>query len=497
MSSTRTLIVTAGIMMSLFLASMESTVVATAMPTIVGQLGGLNAYSWVFTAYMLTSTTMVPIFGKLSDIYGIRPVYLVAVILFLAGSILCGMATSMPALIIFRAIQGIGAGGILPLAFTIIAAIFSFEQRARMQGLFSGVWGVSAVIGPLLGGFLVDNVSWRWVFYLNILPGLLAMAFVWFALIEKDHSSKHTRPPIDYPGLILLTLSIVLLLLGLAELGNPTSIGLLLATIVCIAILARIEQAATDPIVPLQLFKTRTFAVACGHGLLAGFAMFGSTSFVPFFAQTVLGTSATGAGATLIPMMLSWVFASIIGTRLLLRIQYRTLSLIGTGLLTIGSAMLCLPFGPQSNTLQLMLPTGLMGIGMGLSIPSFLLAVQNSVARNQLGSATSTLQFSRSIGGTFGVSLMGLALALSLNAALQSFGIDPSSISLNSLIDPAPGTATPALNEELRQALAIAMRSVFLLALGTAALSFIITSFAPRGTIGRADEQSTVEVSPG
>ncbi len=470
--------------MSLFLASVESTVVATAMPTIVGQLGGLSSYSWVFTAYMLTSTTMVPIFGKLSDVYGIRPVYLVAVILFLAGSVLCGTATSMTALILFRAVQGIGAGGILPLAFTIIGAIFSFEQRARMQGLFSGVWGVSSIIGPLLGGFLVDNVSWRWVFYLNVLPGLLALAFVWFALVEKHRDATHSRPPVDYAGVVLLTVSITLLLFGLAELGSSTSLLILLVTGICVAILARVERHAADPIVPLKLFKTRTFAVACGHGLLAGFAMFGSTSFVPFFAQTVLGTSATGAGATLIPMMLSWVFASIIGTKLLLRIPYRTLSLIGTGLLTLGSAILCLPFSTNANPLQLMLPTGLMGVGMGLSIPSFLLAVQSSVVRSELGSATSTLQFSRSIGGTFGVSLMGLALALSLNAALQSFGLDPSSISLNSLIDPALGTSAPAMNAELRQALAIAMRSVFLLALSAAALGLVITSFAPRGRIG-------------
>lgn len=472
-------------MMSLFLASMESTVVATAMPTIVGQLGGINAYSWVFTAYMLSSTTVVPIFGKLADVYGIRPVYLVCVILFLIGSILCGTASSMTALILFRALQGIGAGGILPLAFTIIGAIFSFEQRARMQGLFSGVWGVSSIIGPLLGGFLVDTVSWRWVFYLNVLPGLLALAFVWFALSEKGHNSARVRPPVDYAGVMLLSLSIVMLLLGLAELGSLRSWALIGATVICVAILAWVELRAADPIVPLRLFKTRTFAVACAHGLLAGFAMFGSTSFVPLFAQAVLGTSATGAGATLIPMMLSWVFASIIGTRLLLRLPYRTLSLIGTSLLTLGSAILCLPFSSNASLIQLMLPTGLMGVGMGLSIPSFLLAVQSSVERNQLGSATSTLQFSRSIGGTFGVSLMGVALALSLNAALQSFGLDPASISLNSLIDAAPGSAGPGLNVELREALAIAMRSVFMLAFVTSALGLVITSFAPRGRLGR------------
>ncbi|HEU5086932.1 MAG TPA: MFS transporter, partial [Roseiflexaceae bacterium] len=343
MSRTRVIVVTIGVMMSLFLAAMESTVVATAMPTIASQLGGLSSYSWVFAAYMLTSTTVVPVFGKLADVYGIRTMYLVAIAIFLIGSVLCGRAATMTELIAFRAVQGIGAGGVMPLAFTTVGAIFSLQERARMQGWFSGVWGVSSVFGPLLGGFLVDQVSWRWVFYVNIVPGLLAAALVWSALQEPEHE-RGARPAVDYAGVVLLSLAIVLLLLGLFELGTTMSWLLLGGAVLCGALLAWVEQRAADPIVPLRLFGTRSFAVACGHGLLAGFAMFGSVSFVPLFAQAVFGTSATGAGATLTPLMLGWVLASIVGSRLLLRFAYRSIALTGMVMLTLGSGLMLLPF---------------------------------------------------------------------------------------------------------------------------------------------------------
>src|SRR5574340_103120 len=218
MSRKRIMLVTAGIMLSLFLASMESTVVATAMPTVVGQLGGLEHYSWVFAAFMLTSTTTVPIYGKLSDIYGRRRLYVFAMALFLAGSILSGMANTMTQLIAARALQGIGAGGVMPLAFIMIGEMFTLKQRANMQGLFSGVWGVSSIVGPLLGGFLVDQLTWRSVFYINIVPGLLAAGLVAFAW--QDHPRAHERPRIDYTGAALLTTSVLALLLGLVQLGN-------------------------------------------------------------------------------------------------------------------------------------------------------------------------------------------------------------------------------------------------------------------------------------
>src|ERR1041385_7007709 len=415
MSRNRIVLVTAGIMLSLFLASMESTVVATAMPTIVGQLGGLEHYSWVFSAFMLTSTTSVPLYGKISDLYGRRNLYVFAMLLFLVGSILCGWANSMTGLIFARALQGLGAGGILPLAFILIGEMFTLEQRAKMQGFFSGVWGVSSIVGPLLGGFLVDQLSWRWIFYINVLPGLLAAALVAFAW--RDQAQSYARPAIDYAGAVLLTVSVVVLLLGLMETGTLTWILIAFAVILFV-ILLWVERRAEDPILPLSLFRERLFTTATAHGVLTGWALFGSISFIPLFVQAVMNTSATQAGITITPMLLGWVTGSIIGTRLLLTIGYRKLGLMGTATFTVGAFLLSTA-GMDSSQITLMLFVALMGIGMGLSIPAFLIAVQTSVERRQLGTATSTLQFSRSIGGTLGVSVMGAALSARLASHLS------------------------------------------------------------------------------
>lgn len=488
MSRTRTIVVTIAIMLSLFLASMESTVVATAMPTVVEQLGGLALYSWVFSAYMLASTTTIPLFGKLSDLYGRRPVYTVAMALFLAGSLLCAQAQSMPALVAARALQGLGAGGILPLAFTIVGDLFSFRQRARMQGLFSGVWGFSSIAGPLLGGFLVDYASWHWVFYINIAPGLLAAVLLGLAWQERRHTSGAAGVSIDYAGALLLTGSVVALLLGLFEMGSALSAGLLVLAAALFVALLRVERRAPDPVLSLDLFRDRVFAVACAHGVLAGAAVFGSASFVPLFAQVVLGTSATAAGAALTPQLLSWTFASIVGTQLLLRTSYRTLVLAGAVVLSLGTLAL-LEVGLRSGAwvaaqnvltaqIALMIAVGLMGLGMGLAVPAFLIIVQTTVPRRAMGSATATLQFSRSIGGTLGVSIMGAVLASGLTTGLGAAGLDPNAISAGSLLDPL--AAPPALEGALRGVLAGAIQGVFLVALIAAVLALGVTALAPR-----------------
>src|SRR6266498_4061008 len=411
MSRNRILLVTAGIMLSLFLASMESTVVATAMPTIVGQLGGLEHYSWVFSAFMLTSTTSVPLYGKISDLYGRRNLYVFAMLLFLVGSVLCGWANSMTQLIFARALQGLGAGGLLPLAFILIGEMFTLEQRANMQGFFSGVWGVSSIVGPLLGGFLVDQLSWRWVFYVNIVPGLLAAGLV--ALAWRDQAHSHEKPAVDYAGAVLLMSSVVALLLGVMDFGTATSWILITIAVALFIALLWVESRAADPILPLLLFRDRLFATAIAHGVLTGWALFGSISFIPLFVQSVLGTSATQAGITIAPMLLGWVMASIIGTRLLLTVGYRRLAIFGTASLVIGSFLMS-RVDANINQYLLMAFVTLMGIGIGFSIPPFLIAVQTTVERRYLGTATSTMQFSRSIGGTLGVSVMGAALSARL-----------------------------------------------------------------------------------
>jgi EmrB/QacA subfamily drug resistance transporter len=472
-------------MLSLFLASMESTVVATGMPTIVSQLGGLNSYSWVFSAYMLASTTTVPVYGKLSDIYGRKPIYLAAMALFLLGSLLCGFSQSMGQLIAFRAVQGLGAGGLLPLAFIMIGDMFTFEQRARMQGVFSGVWGVSSVIGPLLGGFLVDQVSWHWIFFINVVPGLLAATLVGRAWSDRPRAAGAARPAVDYAGATLLTVSVVVLLLGLFELGTPLGWVLLVSAALLFAALAWAERRAADPVLPLALFRDRLFAVACLHGLLAGWAMFGSSAYVPLFVQAVLGTSATAAGATLTPLLIAWVLASIVGSRLLLRMGYRTLALIGMVMLTIG-AFLMSRIGAGTSQWGLVVGLSLMGVGMGLSIPAFLIAVQSTVERRFLGTATSTIQFSRSIGGVLGVSVMGVVLSMRLAANLLAAGMDPATVPLNTLLDPVgQASASAALDATLRGALAGAVQSVFLLAFGAAAIGLAATALAPAGRIAQ------------
>lgn len=491
MSRQRVIVVTVGIMLSLFLASMESTVVATAMPTIVGQLGGLSIYSWVFSAYMLASTTTVPIFGKLSDIYGRRPVYAAAMALFLAGSFLCGQAQSMPQLIAFRALQGLGAGGLMPLAFILIGDMFTLEQRAKMQGFFSGVWGVSSVVGPLLGGFLVDQVSWHWVFLINLGPGVVAAALVWLAWQDKQHEGGAAKAQVDYLGAALLTVGVVTLLMGLFELGTGLGWALLALAILFLAALAWVERRAAEPILPLPLFKDRIFATGCAQGVLAGWAMFGSLSFVPLFVQAVLGTSATAAGATLTPMLLGWVFASIIGSRLLLRLSYRTLALTGMSLLTTGAALMAW-IDVNASQLNLMVNLALMGVGMGLSIPAFLIAIQSTVQPRNMGAATSTLQFSRSIGGALGVSVMGVVLSFRLASRLAEAGLDPAAVSVDSLIDPVAQAASSMVMEgTLRTALAGAIQGVFVIAFIVAALGLLATTFAPSGRIAHLIAQRT------
>ncbi|MDQ3249737.1 MAG: MFS transporter [Chloroflexota bacterium] len=489
MSRPRIILVTIGLMLGLFMASMEVTVVSTAMPTIVGELGGLALYSWVFSAYMVTSTTTIPLFGKLSDIYGRRSVYAVAMLLFLVGSLLCGRATSMTQLVAFRALQGLGAGGVAPLTFVVIGAMFTLEQRAKMQGVFASIWGLSSVVGPLLGGFLVDQVSWPWIFYINVAPGLLALALFWVGWREPEHDANAPLAPIDYWGAALLTAGVVLFLLGLMNVGTTTGWALLTSTALVLGGLAWVERRAADPVLPVALFGNRMFAVACLHGVLTGAAMFGCLSYVPLFVQVALNTSATAAGAALTPMIIGWVIASIIGSRLLLRFGYLFLVIGGTASLTVGAFLLS-QMGANASRLYILTSLTLMGIGMGMSISPFLIVVQSIVQRRLLGIATSTIQFSRTIGGTIGVSVMGVMLSLGLTRQLIAAGLDPTVVSVDSLLDGLGEGMSVELAATLRTALTLATQNVFLVAFITAALGLVVTLFTPRGLLPETGTQS-------
>ena len=366
------------------------------------------------------------------------------------------------------------------MAFTMIGEIFTLEQRANMQGLFSGVWGVSAVIGPLIGGFLVDQISWHWVFYINVIPGLLAVAFVWYAW-QGLPRPRPAQSSIDYLGAALLTLGVLGLLLGLNEMGSPLTWIFLALAALCLVGLYFVERRAPDPILPITLFRDRLFTASILHGVLSGWAMFGSLNYVPLFVQAVLGTTATQAGITLTPMSLSWTLASIFGARLLLKIGYRTVAWIGMLLLTAG-AFLMSRIGVHSSQLQIMVNLGMMGLGMGLCIPAFLIAVQSKVRREELGVATSTIQFSRSIGGAIGVSVLGVFLSVWFSRRLAAVGIHSGMVSLESLLDPVLG-ASASLSGPVRDALAVSIANLFIIAFIVAALGLAAVFLAPGGKV--------------
>ena len=330
----------------------------------------------------------------------------------------------MTQLIIFRALQGLGAGALVPLGMTIIGDIFTLEERAKMQAYFSGVWGVSSVIGPVVGGFITDQISWRWVFYINVPIGIVAAFIIGFALKEPKLTEK---PKIDYAGAGILMLAISLLMLALVEGGasleillTPINIGLILSAVVLLLIFFWIEKRASDPIIPFNLFKNRTVAVSIGAGFLAGVAMFGAISFVPLFAQAALGLTATEAGSLLTPLMLSWVMMSIIGGRVLLKTGFRPITIAGFITMTVGFVFLSM-FERETPRFWLYFDLVLIGAGLGMTMLTLLIAVQEAVERTKLGVATSLNQFSRAIGGAFGVAVMGAFLTTALAAQLNTF----------------------------------------------------------------------------
>jgi EmrB/QacA subfamily drug resistance transporter len=400
-----------GVMLSVFLAAMESTVVATAMPGVVASLGGLPIYSWVFSGFLLTSTVTMPLWGRLSDVAGRRPVYLAGLAIFLVGSACCGAARSMEQLIAFRTVQGIGAGSLLTLGMTVVGELFGLERRAKMQGYVSAMWGVASLLGPLLGGLLTDHASWRWVFYINLPFGAVAMLLLHGAL-PGGRRRTHT---IDYPGVALFAIGTSALLIGIMEAGRlgvwttPTVLGPLGAALAALLVFALVEARAREPIVPLRLFRHRMVSAASLNGLLSGMAMFGAISFVPLFLQHVSGMSATAAGFVLTPFVLGWVAMSIVSARLALRIGYRALVVAGMACLSVGFLMLT-RWGPGLSQAVAMRDALLGGIGMGLTFVPMLIAVQSAVPRPDLGAATSMIQFCRTVGGAVGLSVMGAVM---------------------------------------------------------------------------------------
>lgn len=506
MSSRRRWAVTAGVMTGMFIAALEATVVGTAMPTVIASLGGLNYYSWVFSAYLVTSTVTVPVWGKLSDLYGRRLLYQTGIAVFLLGTLLSGLSASMTQLIIFRAVQGLGAGALIPLGMTIISDVFTLRERAKMQAYFSGVWGLSSVIGPIVGGFITDQISWRWVFFINLPIGIVAALIIGLALKEPKRTEN---PSIDYAGAGLLMIAISLLMLALVEGGaNLTTLfsteNLLLITgaIVLLAIFGWFEKRAKDPIIPFELFRNRTVSVSVGAGFLAGVAMFGAISFVPLFAQGALGLTATAAGSLLTPLMLSWVSMSIVGGRVLLKVGYRSISVVGFIVLTVGFVFLAM-YQRETPRVWLYVDLTLIGAGLGLTMLTLLIAVQQAVEKTKLGVATSLNQFSRAIGGAFGVAIMGAVLTAGLATQLTKAARSANSnltveqaaefaSNPNALINPAEKAKLPnGVLPVLQEAMAASIHKVFWVGAALSALAMLAALLLPKGgDIHKTDENA-------
>ena len=393
----------------MMLGALEATVVSTAMPTVIATLGGLAHYSWVFSAYLLTSTASVPIWGRLSDLYGRRRMYLTGVAIFIVGSVLSGASQTMGQLIAFRALQGLGAGGIIPLSMTIVGELYSLSERARTQALFSGVWGVASIAGPLVGGYITDQLSWEWVFYLNVPFGLLAFMVIRLAY---PTTGQTRRVQVDWLGAGLLFSGVSTLLIALGGDAGGAAVWLI-ATVALLTGFVILERRSPEPLLPIDLLRMPIIARTLVVVFLVGVALFGAIAFIPLFVQSVLGGTATQAGQVLTPLFLGWVVMSIVGARATVILGYRVVAIAGSVLMTLGFIGLSLLDADSPRALLLASGT-VLGAGMGTQMLSLLLAVQHGVDRSRLGLATSLNQFSRSIGAAVGVAAMGAILARGL-----------------------------------------------------------------------------------
>ena len=477
--------ITAGLLLGMSLGALEATVVGTAMPTIITSLGGLEHYSWVTSAYLLTSTTTVPIWGRLSDLYGRRRIYLLGVWIFLAGSMLAGAADSMLLLIGARLIQGLGTGAIIPLSMTIVGELYTLAERPRTQALFSGVWGLASIAGPIVGGYITDFWHWRWVFFINLPFGLLAVLVVAMAYPP----SRLTRDvQVDWLGAGLLFSGISALLVGLSE-GAPMPAAWFVGSAVLIALLVLSQRRTPDPILPLDILKTPLMARSLAVVFLVGFALFGAITFIPLFVQTVMSGTATEAGQVLTPLFLGWVTMSIAGARATVKFGYRIVSITGSVLMTAGFVGLVLLTGSSTRT-ALFASCAVVGAGMGMQMLSLLLAVQHGVDRSRLGLATSLNQFFRSIGAAVGVAVMGLLLTRALHGVpIPRMG--------EGLATASVMTLSPAA----RQQFASALHQVFVAGAIASAAGLLATFFLPvvdfsRGLrAGAGEEMLTAEMA--
>ncbi|MGE0885237.1 MAG: MDR family MFS transporter [Blastocatellales bacterium] len=481
-----TIVTLVGVAMSLLMASLESTIVGTAMPTVIASLGGIEIYSWVFAAYILASTVMTPIWGKMADLVGRRPAMFGGLILFILGSALSGAAQSMPQLIGFRIIQGLGAAAIFPVGMTIVGDLLTLEQRAKTMPLFSGMWGLASLIGPLIGGYLTVQLSWRWCFYIILPFGMLSVGLIWWSYQEKYE--RRSNIIFDYQGTITLSIALVLLLLVVergAEFSWPTNLLMLAGFAAFTLIFIRIEQKHPEPLLPLELFRSRLVTICTAHGFFVMMALIGAMSFLPLFVQAVIGTNAAEAGRVLTPFIFPWVITAIIGGRLILTFGYRPLALTGMGLMMIGAVLLAL-VSTETTRLGLSIDVVFLGMGGGLTVATLMIAAQHGVPRAQLGVTTATVQFFRSIGSAFGAGAMGALMNWKLQKSLTGASGELARFAnhkeIASIIRPETrASLSPPAAAFLQAALAGSLRTAFIFVLGAVLISTIIALFIPGG----------------
>ncbi|HEY9310786.1 MDR family MFS transporter [Williamsia sp.] len=409
-----------GLMLAMLLAALDQTIVATALPTIVNDLGGADHLTWVVTSYMLATTVTTPLWGKLGDLFGRKPLFIASVVVFLVGSALCGLAGSMVTLIAFRALQGVGAGGLMVLAQAIIGDVVPARERGRYQGLFGAVFGLASVAGPLLGGFFVDNLSWRWVFYVNLPIGAVALVAV---VLVLPTTTAQVKPKIDYVGVLLLAsaATAIVLVTSFGSLWGWTSVrvlGLTVIGVVCVVAFVMVERRVPEPVMPLRLFTNRVFAVAASVGFVVGFAMFGAITFLPLFLQTVRGDTATESGLSMIPMMAGLLITSIGSGQLISRTgRYKVFPILGTAIFTVGLYLLS-TMDRSTSDVTIALYLFVLGVGLGMVMQVLVLAVQNAVEFRDLGTGTSGATFFRTIGASVGVAVFGAVFNSQLDSNL-------------------------------------------------------------------------------